>query len=173
MLMKTADAKSSEPLVWVLQTARTGDSAQARALAEALTWRHELKSLTFNPLYNVHNAILGASTVSLSQSARESLRRYEDADPVVERKKASVFLRDLNTRLSGERHLFGDRISLADLAIAPFVRQFANTDRAWFGSQDWSDLIKWLERFLESDRFAIIFSKYEKWHAGDKVTVFP
>ena len=36
MLMKTDPAQSTKPLVWVLQTARAGDSAQARALADAV-----------------------------------------------------------------------------------------------------------------------------------------
>ena len=37
----------------------------------------------------------------------------------------------------GNRYLFGTRASLADMALLPFVRQFANTDTAWFASQPW------------------------------------
>ncbi len=99
--------------------------------------------------------------------------RYEGADPIAEREKAEAFLRQLDERLSGAPFLFGQQISLADMAIAPFVRQFANVDRAWFDAQDWPHLLSWLEGFLASDRFAAIFQKYPQWHAGDELTVFP
>lgn len=99
--------------------------------------------------------------------------RYEDADPLTERAKGEVFLRTLNDRLADAPYLFGGKVSLADMAIAPFVRQFANVDRAWFDGQDWPHLIAWLEAFLDSERFQAIFKKYPKWHAGDAPTLFP
>ena len=99
--------------------------------------------------------------------------RYDDANRETEREKGSAFLRELDTRLAGSTYLFGERISLADMAIAPFVRQFANTDRAWFDAQPWPDLHRWLNEFLASDRFRAIFAKYPKWESGDEVTLFP
>ncbi len=74
MLMKTDPAQSTKPLVWVLQTARTGDSAQARALADAVGWRSELKTLQFNQLFHVPNRLLGASLISLTSAAKASLQ---------------------------------------------------------------------------------------------------
>jgi glutathione S-transferase len=58
--------------------------------------------------------------------------RFPDRDEAAERGKAMVFLRDLNGRLSQSPFLMGPGRTLADMAILPFVRQFANTDRAWF-----------------------------------------
>ncbi|NNF77681.1 MAG: nucleoside-diphosphate sugar epimerase [Rhizobiales bacterium] len=71
--MKSDTAQTTTPLVWVLQTARAGDSAQARALAEELGWPFELKTLRFNKLFNVPNRLLGASLVSLTQEAKRTL----------------------------------------------------------------------------------------------------
>ncbi|MEH6726888.1 MAG: glutathione S-transferase, partial [Hyphomicrobiales bacterium] len=68
--------------------------------------------------------------------------------------------------------LFGTRSSLADLAILPFVRQFANVDRAWFDTQDWPALIQALNGFTSSARFAAIMTKYARWHSGDAPTFF-
>lgn len=99
--------------------------------------------------------------------------RYEGADPLAEREKAEAFLRKLDGRLATSAYLCGPDLSLADMAIAPFVRQFANVDRAWFDTQDWRHLIGWLETFLASERFEAIFKKYPKWQAGDAPTVFP
>jgi glutathione S-transferase len=99
--------------------------------------------------------------------------RYEGVDPEEERKLASVYLRELDLMLADRDYLFGDRIGFADIGIAPFVRQFANTDRAWFNAQDWVKLRGWLDRFIESVRFTSIMTKYPKWEEGDAVTVFP
>ncbi|MEM8645613.1 MAG: glutathione S-transferase [Pseudomonadota bacterium] len=99
--------------------------------------------------------------------------RYAGADPMAERAKGAAFLVKLNERLAARPYLFGAKPSLADMAIAPFVRQFANVDRAWFDGEPWPHLISWLEGFLASASFEAIFKKYPKWHAGDAPTVFP
>lgn len=88
-----------------------------------------------------------------------------DAD--AERGKAAGFLVGLDQRLKGQIALFGDRLTIADLAILPFVRQFANIDRNWFDAQNWPDLIAWLNRFTEGAAFAEIMEKYPPWSEGD------
>ena len=62
--------------------------------------------------------------------------RYPDAVREQERAAASRILFRLNDRLSDRPWLFGARASLADYAILPFVRQFANTERDWFEAQE-------------------------------------
>lgn len=99
--------------------------------------------------------------------------RYDDVDPDAERALAATYLRELDGRLGKQAFLFGDRIGFGDIGIAPFVRQFANTDRAWFDGQDWRHLIRWLDDFLTSPRFLSIMTKFPKWQQGDGVTVFP
>ena len=54
--------------------------------------------------------------------------RYPGADPLAHRQAGAAFLASLETRLSATACLFGSQASLADMAIAPFVRQFAHTD---------------------------------------------
>lgn len=99
--------------------------------------------------------------------------RYEDVDTNEQRKTASAFLNKLDKRLTvNEGFLFGKRLSLADLAILPFVRQFANVDRTWFDAQDWPALRLALESFITSDRFLAIMDKYPQWHPGDAATPF-
>jgi len=62
---------------------------------------------------------------------------------------------------------------LADLAILPFVRQFAHTDIDWWDAQPYPNAQRWLAAFKASDRFAAIMTKYTPWKTGDDVTVFP
>lgn len=99
--------------------------------------------------------------------------RYPDLDMATEREKAAVVLRDLNDRLGHHQNLTGPTPSLADAAILPFVRQFANIDRAWFDAQDWPHLMAWLDAFLRSDAFSAVMLKYPPWQPGDPVTSFP
>tara|TARA_R110002096_G_scaffold44524_6_gene119776 strand:- start:150 stop:800 length:651 start_codon:yes stop_codon:yes gene_type:complete len=92
--------------------------------------------------------------------------RYEGADSEEHRGIAAFFLRELDARLGQGKYLFGERQSFADAAIAPFVRQFANTDRAWFDEQPWAALRLWLEEFLASELFVGIMGKHAKWVAA-------
>jgi len=66
-----------------------------------------------------------------------------------------------------------DTPSLADMAIAPFVRQFAFIDKPWFDAQPWPRLQAWLDRFLTAQAFTAVMDKYPQWAEGDAPTVFP
>ena len=99
--------------------------------------------------------------------------RYPDLDPEQERGRAAEFLLDLNAQIADSDWIFGATRTLADMAIVPFIRQFANSDRSWFDAQPWPDLQRWLSRFLASNRFAGIMTKYPKWQAGDRPVIFP
>lgn len=91
---------------------------------------------------------------------------------LVARQAGSAFLEQLDARLAQSRYLFGDRLSLADAAILPFVRQFANVDRTWFDGEPWPHLGAWLEELLDSPRFAGIMKKYARWQANDAPIFF-
>ena len=99
--------------------------------------------------------------------------RFPDRDEADERAKAMVFLTKLNERLSDTRFLMGPKRTMADMAILPFVRQFANTDRAWFDAQGLAPLANWLDDFLTSDRFRKIMVKYPPWQAEQDQVLFP
>ncbi|CUI44714.1 glutathione S-transferase [Cognatishimia activa] len=98
--------------------------------------------------------------------------RYKDADPEEERINANVFLQKLDAQLM-QPFLFGPSPTLADMAILPFVRQFAFIDKARFDAEDWPSLSRWLEGFLASDRFKSIMQKYDKWVSGDAPIFLP
>lgn len=93
--------------------------------------------------------------------------RFDGIDVSVEREKASMFLKGLDARLSGQDFLFGDVPTIADDAVLPFIRQFAHIDREWFDAQDWPNLISWLDQFLASHLFSAIMQKYPLWSEGD------
>ena len=94
--------------------------------------------------------------------------RYDDVDEVEHRSAASEILHDLNVRLQSQSYLLGERFTLVDAAIAPFVRQFAFADRAWFDAQTWSSLRAWLDAFIALPRFQRVMTKYPVWQSGDE-----
>lgn len=98
--------------------------------------------------------------------------RYPDCDPLTERQKASDFLAILNGKLAQHDWLLGDRETLVDLAILPFVRQFAHIDRAWFDAQPWPYLIRWLDEFLASESFKQVMPKFPQWTEGATPIIF-
>ena len=89
--------------------------------------------------------------------------RYALADGLADRAQGSVFLVALNTALQPSGYLAGSAWGLADAAIAPFVRQWAHTDAAWFDSQPWPDLQHWLQGFETSPAFARVMAKLPPW----------
>ena len=93
--------------------------------------------------------------------------RYDDVDPEEHRAAAFDILKQLDERLASTAYLCGARRGLADIAIFPFIRQFANADRAWFDALDLPALQKWLEGLLVSDLFAGVMQKHPQWKPAD------
>jgi len=99
--------------------------------------------------------------------------RYPDQDMETNRAKAAEILLELDELIGASPWIYGDTPTQADMATLPFVRQFAMIDKVWFDAQPWGNVIRWLDAFLASDRFAAIMTKYPKWQAGDPPTAFP
>lgn len=94
--------------------------------------------------------------------------RYEDADSEEHREIASRFIRELDEQLAKAEFLFGPKRTLADMALAPFVRQFAFADRDWFDEQSWTHLRTWLDNFIASSLFERVMTKRTAWAPGSE-----
>lgn len=81
------------------------------------------------------------------------------------RAACASWLGQLETVLAGG-WLFGTHASLADMALLPFVRQFAHTDAAWFAAQPWPQVQAWLARFEASALYEGVMGKHAPWQAG-------
>lgn len=97
------------------------------------------------------------------------LDRYKYADRFPEhgqnhyRTKALVFLDELERRLSTCDFLCSADLSFTDIAVFPFIRQFAAVDKDWFEASDYRSVARWLSRLLESDLFIHVMQKYKPW----------
>lgn len=75
------------------------------------------------------------------------------------RELGAVFLQRLEDRLAGSAYLVADHLTVADIALAPFVRQFCYVDPDWFWQSPYPMVRAWLERFLASKLFTAVMSK--------------
>jgi glutathione S-transferase len=71
----------------------------------------------------------------------------------------AVLLKPLNTQLQSTGQLGGHAPCAADIAIFPFVRQFAAVDPAWFGALPLPALQRWLGGWLTEPLFHAAMSK--------------
>ena len=99
--------------------------------------------------------------------------RYNIKNSEVHRDKARDILVQINTMLEGNNYLWGNNISLLDISILPFVRQFRIADKEWFDDNlGLENVNNWLNTFLNSDLLASIMTKYKVWEKDDPVTLF-
>ena len=109
---------------------------------------------------------------------KQHLDHYKYADRFPEhamtfyRRQAEGFISELESRLKTADFLSADNCTLADMAIFPFVRQFAHVDKAWFDQTGYSHLQAWLQNLLTSPLFLSVMSKYQPWQPGDDLILF-
>lgn len=107
------------------------------------------------------------------------LDRYKYADRHPEmtqleyRQRGEVFLQELEELLTDKLFLLGDKASVADIGIMPFVRQFAHVDREVFYRLPYPNLQRWLDHWLQHPFFVQAMLKFQPWQKGDAVVVFP
>ncbi|SBS27091.1 glutaredoxin 2 [Marinomonas aquimarina] len=107
------------------------------------------------------------------------LDRYKYADRHPEfpesyyRQKGERFLQRLETRLAHSPYLLGAQMTLADMAVFPFIRQFAGVNSQWFETSPYPHLKRWLTAFLQSDDFKTVMLKYPAWEEGQTPIYFP
>lgn len=90
-------------------------------------------------------------------------QRYALPDGLPHRAQGAEVLMRWQDRLQHQAYLSGQRWGLLDACVAPFVRQFAHTDRVWFDAQPWPQLAQWLLDFEQSEAFAEVMHKYPVW----------
>jgi len=99
--------------------------------------------------------------------------RYPEHSEIYYRQQAEKTLVNLEKNLSTNGCLVSENITLADMAILPFIRQFALVDKDWFDSAPYPLLKVWIEKFLNSELFKSIMQKLSPWQDGDNIILFP
>ncbi len=146
--------ESLDIMLWALNQA----DAQHWLTPQTGTMRDMLQLVEFNDTDFKHH---------LDRYKYPDRYRSENTDAQQQRACASEFIATLEVRLANSLYLFGDRPALADVAIFPFIRQFAATDRQWFMQAPYPHVQRWLQSWLDSHLFQRIMRKYPPWQSGD------
>jgi len=96
-------------------------------------------------------------------SAYKHNKRYHLPDELSLRTGCEVFLKQLESRLEQQDFIMGDKLSLVDLAVLPFVRQFANVDKKWFRQAGYPRLSLWLASQMQTLLFSKTMREYPLW----------
>ena len=99
--------------------------------------------------------------------------RFPEHSEAYYREQADDFLMLLENRLAVQPYLFAKRPTLADMAIFPFIRQFASVDKNWFEQSHYLHVRQWLTSLIEDPLFTACMHKYPTWlDSGEEIT-FP
>ena len=88
--------------------------------------------------------------------------RYPDYSKEYYRDKCSEILSTYEDRLSHTKYFMRDDISIIDIAIFPFIRQFANVDCKWF-ENNYIYIKTWFKNISSSNLFKSVMHKYDTW----------
>ncbi|MBI1173647.1 MAG: glutathione S-transferase [Sideroxydans sp.] len=98
--------------------------------------------------------------------------RFPEQPQSAYRSAGEHFLQQLEQHLGSNPCLLGETWTLADIALLPFVRQFAAVDSGWFATAPYPAVRTWLETFTSSELFALIMHKLPAWQPGDEPVLF-
>lgn len=84
-----------------------------------------------------------------------------------------VFISEIEEILQHSSYIAGQQISLVDIAIFPFIRQWALADREWFDHSPYSHIRKWLEGIMSTALYDKVMEKHTPWQPKDDVIIFP
>jgi glutathione S-transferase len=107
-----------------------------------------------------------------SLSAYKYNKRYHLADEIKLRSECELFIQKIESMLTKQMFIMGDKLSFADLAILPFVRQFANTDKKWFRDSGYPKVTAWLAGLMQSLLFTKAMRKYPLWLENNEEFLF-
>ena len=94
------------------------------------------------------------------------------SDPIEHRTAGLEHLQLIEQRLAASAFLCGASRTLSDIALFPFVRQFAATDQAWFDAQPLPQLHALLAGLLGSALFDRAMLRPAPWQPGDPPVTF-
>ena len=89
--------------------------------------------------------------------------RYPEHSQKYYKEKCDLILNKYEVKLTYNDFIIGDSEKLVDIAIFPFIRQYAYVDSVSF-EKKFPYLTNWLERLKSSDCFNSVMSKYSLWN---------
>lgn len=98
--------------------------------------------------------------------------RYHDIEKNTHRRRCEEYISLLEQRLNQHEFIMGDKPSLVDYAILPFIRQFSRVERQWYLQAPYPLLQRWLAAQYQQPIFTKAMAKYQPWSKSDAPVLF-
>lgn len=99
-------------------------------------------------------------------------KRYRESNIIECRVQCEQFIQTLEKRLNSFDFLMSNTESLADIALLPYIRQFARIERQWYLHSPYPKVRQWLNSYLQSPMFTKVMAKYPLWLDDHEVVLF-
>lgn len=99
-------------------------------------------------------------------------KRYHESNLTECRYACEKYLEGIETRLNQHVFIMSNKESLVDIALLPFIRQFAKVERQWYLQSPYPKLRQWLNHYLQSLMFSKVMFKYPLWLDSDEIIIF-
>lgn len=99
-------------------------------------------------------------------------KRYQENNIVECRLACESFIQRLENHLSSHLYIMSNQESLVDIALLPFIRQFARVERQWYLQSPYPNVKQWLKNYLQSAMFTKVMAKYPLWLEHHEVILF-
>lgn len=141
----------------------------ALAINDPKSWLPSLKSEAeeINRLISLNDHVFKTHLDHYKYSDRHPEKTLE-----YYREQGELFLHELEVKLRDSHYLISNEPTIADMAIFPFIRQFAYVDITWFEQSSYKKLNIWLSDLINSDVFQSVMRKYPQWPSKDEPIFF-
>ena len=99
-------------------------------------------------------------------------KRYHETNLVECRQACEEYILRLAQSLTAHDCLMSERESLVDIALLPFIRQFARIERQWYLQSPCPKVKRWLNNYLQSPMFTRVMAKYPLWLESSEDVIF-
>ncbi|OYZ68851.1 MAG: glutathione S-transferase [Methylophilaceae bacterium 17-43-7] len=107
-----------------------------------------------------HWVVLNDGPFKLALDRYKYPERYPENTQDHYRPQGESYLQSLQHMLQQHHFVLGNQPSIVDVAIFPFVRQFAAVDAGWFAASPYQKVAAWLSYWVDSELFAQVMQKY-------------
>lgn len=131
---------------------------------------HQNKGNSFADMLKLIHVFDHEFKVSLEQY--KCAKRYQENNVEECRLECEQYIQQLEQRLTQHQFLMSNKESLADIALLPFIRQFARIERQWYLQSPYPHLRQWLNNYLQSPMFTKVMAKYPLWLENQELVLF-
>ena len=100
-------------------------------------------------------------------NAYKCAKRYRENNITECRQACEVYIQRLEDRLVNTTvqpsFIMSAQESLLDIALLPFIRQFAKVERQWYLQSPYPKVKQWLNHYLQSTMFTKVMAKHDVW----------